>query len=91
MPVILLNREGVTTEILELARGRIMAILDVPSPAVTAKWEIEDGRATPSFDVDLAYVEKISEDEIRQAMRDSWHWIKDALNERLAGLGQRRG
>jgi hypothetical protein len=90
MPVLLLNREGVAAEVLELARVRIMGLLKVPDPAVKARWELKDDKATPAFDVDLAYVEEMSEDEIREAMGYAWRWVKGALHERLEGLEQRR-
>lgn len=90
MPVLLLNKERVANEILVLARLKIMGLLGVPSQAVTARWELKDGKAVPAFDVDLAHVKNLSEDAVRQSMGAAWRWVKDLLAERLAGLGERR-
>ena len=89
---ILLNKEVVAAEIMELARLKISAMLRVPIEAVHARWEHKEGKApTPAFDVDQSQVKDMKEDDIRQAMGATWRWLKDSLKERLEGLAQHRG
>lgn len=100
MPVLLLNKERVAAEVMELARIKISTALNVPIKAVDAKWERSEGKLVPSFGVDTS---KIQDPKKRQAVHDAdpdetkrtlgaiWRWLKDSLNERLLGLGDVRG
>lgn len=90
MPI-LLNKERVAGEIMELARFKISALLKVPLEEVTARWEYKDGKTVPAFDVDPAKIKDMSEDAIKQSMGAVWRWLRDSLSERLVGLEQTRG
>jgi hypothetical protein len=92
MPILLLNKEGVAAEIMELARIKIATLLRVPIETVNARWEANEGRPpTPAFDVDIGQSKDLSEDKVRQSIGGVWRWLKDDLSERLKGLEQRRG
>lgn len=90
MPI-LLNKEIVANEVMELARLKIAAALKIPPKIVDAEWKIEGGLATPSFTVDLNRVEGMTEDTVRQTLGATWRWLKGTLSERMEGLKQRRG
>ena len=90
MPI-LLNKERVAAEVMELARIKIAVMLKVPIEEVAARWEHKDGKMVPAFDVDPAKIKDMSEDAIRQSMGAVWRWLKDSLAERLADLEQTRG
>jgi hypothetical protein len=89
MPI-LLNRERVFSEIMELARIKISSLLKVPIEEVEVKWEHKDGKMIPSFSVDPTKIKNMSEDAIKQAMGAVWRWLKDSLSERLGGLEKTR-
>ena len=90
MPI-LLNKERVAVEAMELARIKISVMLKVPIEEVLSRWEHKDGRMVPAFDVDPAKIKGMDEDTIKQSMGAVWRWLKDSLSERLSGLEQQRG
>jgi hypothetical protein len=81
----------VAAEVMELARIKISLALKVPIEIVKARWQQEDGKMVPAFDVDMNQVKNMDEDQIRQSMGAIWRWLKDSLSERLDGLRHQRG
>lgn len=101
MPVLLLNRESVAAEIMELARIKIATQLRVPIDIVVARWEHEEGHPPkPAFEFDMnkatsalsrQELPPLKEDDVRQSMGAIWRWMKDSLVQRLEGIKHRRG
>lgn len=92
MPVLLLNRESVAAEIMELARIKIATLLHVPIDIVGARWGHEEGKPPSlAFEVDMNKITGMNADQVRQSMGAVHRWLKGSLAERLEGVKRRRG
>ena len=103
MPI-LLNKEQVAAEIIELARIKVAIMLNLPVSVVNAQWGLKDGVPVPEFGIDIKAPEVVAEiarkkelgipmgeQEIVTSLGAVWRWLKTTLSERLVGLQQRRG
>jgi len=89
--IFLLNQERVVYEVVELARLKMVGVLQVPSSAVEASLEMKDGKLVPSFGVNMADAEGVSEEQAKEVMRLAYVTLKDEMTLRMEGLVDRRG
>ena len=91
--IILLVASDVLNEVLEWARLRIAKILVVDPLEVRGEWVKNDkGLLDAKFDLDATKVVGVSQDQVQDVIKSVWVTEARAmLDERLAGVKQRRG
>lgn len=90
--IILLSRDVVTAELLEWSVLRMCHLLCVKTTAIQAKWlRNERGTWNAEFVVDADEARGLEAGDIQEAIRRVWTLEgKPMLEQRLAGIGQRR-
>lgn len=90
--IVLLSRDVVTGEMLEWAVRRTAYLLRINWTSIRAQWQHNDrGLCDAEFTVDTTDNPGLSAASIQEALRRVWTLEgKPLLNQRLAGLGQRR-
>lgn len=88
--LLLLNKEVVITEIMELAALKISGILKVKPDAVTASLELEDGKLVPKFEVSRFETDGLSSRDVEEVMATVYHQLKIDLALRIRAMRNRR-
>ena len=89
--IVLLNKERVVYEVVELARLKMAGIMRVPSSAVEAKIELKGGLLSPTFAIDREQAKGLKSEQMRDVMSTVYTNLKAELKSRLNGLEERRG
>jgi len=89
--IVLLNKERVIYEVVELARLKMAGIMRVEPRAVTAKIELKSGALSPSFSVNPLAAKGLKPEQMREVMARVYNNLKVELRSRLEGLEERRG
>ncbi len=89
--LLLLNREVVVSEILELAALKISGILKVEPSKVKCTATVEDGKLVPTFEIDQWAAAGIKEGAIQEVMGAVYSRLKIDLTLRMRALGRKRG
>lgn len=88
--LLLLNKQVVVAEILELAALKISGILKVPPETVTYSVEAEGDKLVPKFEVDKYAAEGVSERDIKEVVASVYDRVKIDLNVRMRAVGKTR-
>lgn len=88
--IFLINRERVLLEVVELARLKIAALLDLPAQAVAARMELEAGKVSPVFEVASGHARERSEGHIRDVVASVYARTMEEYAARLEGLEMTR-
>jgi hypothetical protein len=90
--VLMVNRERVVFESLELARIRIARLLSIPVDKVSAQCNIgKDGDLQAKFEVDEEATKDRPPEMVKSVVSMAYQESRVRMKTRLAGLGDRRG
>ena len=88
--IFLWNKERVLSEILELARLRISAQLEIPVAAIGVKLQLEGDSVKPAFSVAVNDIPDIEPEQLQSTMSEVWRGLRGELIKRLASVEVRR-
>lgn len=89
--LVLINKQTVMTEVLELSRLRIANVLRIPLISVQAQWETNtSGQVVPNFIVEFPDTPDITKSQVREVIKTVYQNCKAELRERLDGLKDQR-
>ncbi len=88
--VVLVNRELVLAEIMELATLKISGILKVPLGKVKVYFEQDEGKMFPCVDIDPSDVAGLKPTEVREVIGTIYERLKLDMRVRLNGLRMKR-
>lgn len=89
--LILINKQRVMAEAMELSRMKVAGILKVPMEAVHAQWERNaTGGVVPNIAVEFPETPEITESMVRNVIKTVYQNLKIEMAERLDGLKTQR-
>jgi hypothetical protein len=88
--IFLLNRERILLEVVELARLKIAALLDVDPARVTTRIELNEGKVSPVFEVASEGAEELAEGRVRDVVAAVYSRTMTEYTARLEGLQMTR-
>jgi hypothetical protein len=89
--LVLINKQRVMAEALELSRMKIAGILRIPLMSIQAQWETNtSGQVVPNFIVEFPETPGITKSQVRQVIKSVYDNLRNELRERLTGLKSQR-
>ncbi len=88
--IVVLNRDVVLMEAVELARLKIAQALSCDPRLIDARIDLKDGKPAPTFGVPQEVVTDLPEADVREVLSSVYWGVRRELSERMEFLGTTR-